>query len=158
MIIRIVILGAIITLLSAALHAEPSECYSSTFKLRDYSATTETWSEATSFMKIAKIDNNKIQFELLQYGGNFHTCKLPGFATKQPDGSFIFKDEINYWSEPGWELYDAPSDGGACEINFKFTEQDVTISTVNSCKGFCGARAAFGGVMKKAQNCSEYSL
>jgi hypothetical protein len=155
---RSVLLGAIITLLATALHAEPSECYASTFKLRDYSAATETWGEATSFMKITKIDNTKIQFELLQYGGNFHTCTLPGFATKQPDGSFIFKDEASYWSEPGWELYGAPSDGGACEINFKFTEQNVTINAVNSCKGFCGARAAFGGVIKKAQSCSEYSL
>lgn len=90
---RSVCLGAIITFSSSALHAEPGECYASTFKLRDYSAATETWGEATSFMKIAKIDTNKIQFELLQYGGNFHTCALPGFAIRQPDGSFIFKDE-----------------------------------------------------------------
>lgn len=155
---RGVFLGAIITLSSSTLHAEPSECYASTFKLRDYSAAIETWGEATNFMKIAKIDNNKIQFELLQYGGNFHTCALPGFAIRQPDGSFIFRDEKNYWSEPDWELYGAPSDSGICEISFKFTELDVTISTVNYCKGFCGARAALGGVIKKAQNCSEYSL
>ena len=156
--IRSIFLGAIIAFLPTAVHAEPSECYASTFKLRDYSAATETWGEATNFMKIAKIDNAKIQFELLQYGGNFHTCTLPGFATKQPGGSFIFIDKENYWSQPGWELYGAHGDGKVCEINFKFTEQDVTISTVNSCKGFCGARAALGGVIKKAQSCSEYSI
>lgn len=155
---RSIFLGAIVMFLSTTSHAEPSECYASTFRLRDYSFAAETWGEATSFMKIAKIDDTKIKFELLQYGGNFHTCALPGFATKQPGGSFIFKDGKSYWSEPGWELYEAPSDGGACEIHFKFAEQDVTISTVNSCKGFCGARAALGGVIKKAQSCSEYSL
>jgi hypothetical protein len=157
-VIRNIFLAVIIIFSSTVSHAEPSECYASTFKLRDYSATTETWGNATNFMKIANNYDNNIKFELLQYDGNFHICALPGFATKQPDGSFIFKDEEGYWTESGWELYGAHSDGEVCEIHFKFSEHDVTINTVNSCKSFCGARAALGGVINKSQNCSEYSL
>ncbi|WP_141248879.1 hypothetical protein [Pseudomonas sp. HAR-UPW-AIA-41] len=138
-------------------YAAPSKCYTITDRLQDFSATEETWGEATSFLKIINIEKEKIEFELKQYGANFHTCGLPGFAFKQADGTFVFKDEKEYWPR-AWELHGISQSNKICEIHFGFTENRVSITTVNSCHSFCGARASIGGSLNKSENCDQYSL
>lgn len=149
--------GFIFLFAFATSHAAPSKCYAITDKLQDFSVTEETWGEATSFLKIMNIEKEIIEFELMQYGANFHNCALPGFAFKQADGTFLFKDEKKYWPRV-WELHGISQSNEICEIHFSFTETSVSITTVNSCRSFCGARASIGGSLNKSDNCDQYRL
>ncbi|WP_236173601.1 hypothetical protein [Pseudomonas pseudonitroreducens] len=92
---------------------------------------------------IQKAVNGQQSFSLESLGANGHSCSLDGSIR---NGEANLRED---WQE------------GVCNVKFKLQSNGIEVDNEQneSCRGYCGARASFGGsYLKPAAGCSTAAL
>ncbi len=92
-------------------------------------------------LDISPPKNGGRPFEIESYGGNFHICNLDGAIVGDKATLATYDDEP------------------ACTVTFAPTVQGIDVSSTESCRMYCGARAGFDGLyLKPMAGCGRVAL
>lgn len=97
-----------------------------------YDSDTEDWQSmsTTDVIKVNSFTDNNFDFYYSITGTNGHTGSIEGIGTMQTESIGQFKD------------------GEGCELRFAFFDDSLSIEA-EGCENYAGARAYFGGTLRK---------
>jgi uncharacterized protein len=107
---------------------------------RGYGEEPEPY-EDYDFIRIDKVSNKEITFEISTIGGNARRCDASGNAYLQ-SGAFIWKDP-------------EPCSSDTCILSISFDSDSIKIVSPNNCNCFCGDGAGMDHIFKKCNIVSK---